>query len=470
MEFILTVFLFILILGFLIFIHELGHFTAAKLSGIPVIEFAIGFGPILIERHYKGTHYRLRALPLGGFVNLEGENSDKDPNGFRNRSFPIKFFVLIAGIVMNFLTAIVLLAIFLGSRNNVFFVENFSEYNFSNVENQYSFYPIIIYDADTDYGWEGFSDELIDTIVELDGNKIENVADFLEFIDNNRGESLNATFLNIDNLELTESVIKIGDLPYGYLPSYVTNVEPTSRSYGIIEEGERIVGINETFFTKRGDFLNALNENKGTTATFSFISENGEIYTKDIELADVESSILEVEFVYDDGLAYDAMSDSKNDIYFIKYNSNILAPVSMTYDVSVYQLKSLGSMVSNSVSSGDFSEVSNAVGGPVSVGGVVGQVVDSGLYDTLIPLTAFISISLAVFNILPLPALDGGQIVLSFVETVRRKKISDEWVNRINLAGFAFIIILSILIFVKDIHQYNVVGDIIEKIRNIFGK
>ncbi len=472
MTFLISVFLFILILGVLVFIHELGHFLAAKISKIPVKEFAIGFGPILFSKKIRETQYRIRALPLGGFVSLEGEHdADENPMGFRNRSFPIKFFVLIAGIVMNFIGAIILLAIFLGTNNNVFIVPKLTNFEFSNVENQYEFFPIQVFNLEEDRGWDNLNEDEI--IVEIDGVKIDSIGTFQNLVDQNRGSTINVTTLNIETLDLTEKEIGIGGfVEDNILPIEVINVSETSRSNGILFEGERIIGINDNFFNDSGDFLDTLNEVAGTTAIFSFIDESNTITEREIEVGepDENGSILEVVFIYDEGLEYAPLSVSDRETFFIKYNSNIFAPISITYDVSIYQLKAIGSLLAESFETGDFEEVSQSVGGPIAVGNVVGEVVRFELFETLIPLTAFISLSLAIFNVLPIPALDGGQIALAAIEAIRRKNIPDEIVNKINFAGFAFLIFLSILIFAKDIIQFEVISGILDQVRNVLGR
>ncbi len=109
----------ILIFCLLIFIHEFGHFFTAKLSGMTVHEFSIGMGPRLLGRKKGETQYSLRALPLGGYVKLEGEDGESgDPNAFCNKSFSKRFFVLFAGAFMNVLFGfLIFLIIFLSSAS-----------------------------------------------------------------------------------------------------------------------------------------------------------------------------------------------------------------------------------------------------------------------------------------------------------------------------------------------------------------
>ena len=108
----MSIILAIIILGIIIFLHELGHFMTAKYYKMPVIEFAIGMGPKLFTKRIGETDYSIRMLPLGGFVNIAGmqpeENpEDEVPGGFYTKPAFSRFVVLIAGVMMNFLTSII---------------------------------------------------------------------------------------------------------------------------------------------------------------------------------------------------------------------------------------------------------------------------------------------------------------------------------------------------------------------------
>ena len=102
----------IIAFGVLIFVHELGHFTAAKACGVKVTEFAMGMGPQLLHFQRGETTYSLRALPVGGFCAMEGEEEHSDdPRAFNNQSVPKRLAILAAGSFMNFLLGFVLLLI-----------------------------------------------------------------------------------------------------------------------------------------------------------------------------------------------------------------------------------------------------------------------------------------------------------------------------------------------------------------------
>lgn len=105
----------ILIFGFIVFFHELGHFLLAKANGIEVTEFALGMGPILFSKERKGTVYALKLLPIGGSCTMgEDEEATDSPSNFNNKSVPARISVIVAGAVFNFILAFILSVILTG--------------------------------------------------------------------------------------------------------------------------------------------------------------------------------------------------------------------------------------------------------------------------------------------------------------------------------------------------------------------
>ena len=99
----------VILLGFLIFIHELGHFTVAKLCHVKVNEFALGFGPVLLSKQGKETKYQLRLIPLGGFVSMEGETErSNEERAFNKVSVPKRIAIVAAGGLVNIIFATIL--------------------------------------------------------------------------------------------------------------------------------------------------------------------------------------------------------------------------------------------------------------------------------------------------------------------------------------------------------------------------
>lgn len=120
------------LLGFLIFIHELGHFLVAKLFNVKIKQFAIGFGPTIWKKQGKETSYELKAIPMGGFVNMLGEEEPiEDERAYNKKSIPKRITILLAGGTVNIIFGLIICAIIassiLGVKNGIAFTSKFLE-------------------------------------------------------------------------------------------------------------------------------------------------------------------------------------------------------------------------------------------------------------------------------------------------------------------------------------------------------
>jgi len=388
MNFLLTIFFLLLIISVLVFVHELGHFLAAKLIKVPVDEFAIGFGPKIFSKKYKGTNYAVNLLPIGGYVQLEGESSDISPDSFRNKRFIYKAFVLLAGVIMNLLLAIILLAFFLNANGYKFALPKLANYTFSNTDLQGTYFPITI-----------------------------------------------------------------------------ISVDPQGPSNGKLFINDIIVGIDGHYFNSYPEFQNLLKERQNTNVEVDYLDRDTYTVSSkrlDVSKADDKGAILRVTLDYD--------RQNNKPAYFIKYKSTLFSGVSMTYDVFVYEIKALGSLLRNSFQTGNYEEVSKNVGSLPAIANQVDQAVQLKAYDFLIPLTAVFSINLALVNVLPFPGLDGGQLFIAFIEKVRKKKIPDETLAKINSWGIAILMGFGLIIIIKDVIQFKWIDGLLGIVKGVLGK
>lgn len=467
MNLLLTVFFFLLILGFLVFIHEFGHFFFAKVTGVPVKEFAIGFGPIIFSKHFHGTKYRLNLLPLGGFVSLEGEDDMETPEGFRNRSFAVKLAILLGGVTMNLIAAIVFFGIFLLQNNFSNILPAITDYNFTNTKVSEEFYPIV-----TTIENQGTFLEGVSSIYAVNGERIDSVAEFEDLMLSNSGKTIEVSTFDIDTQKLETANLDVPkNISYSAL---VTSIADDAFGKKYFEKSDEIIKINGAAFTSQSEFFDALDGSQGQETTFTVVTEEGEVKEVEVGILPTKNEngvILGIGLNFNiEGVNYIPYSQDENKIYFVEYKHNLLSPFAITKDLGGFQIKAIGDLFSNAFATKDFSEVSKVVGSPVAVGSTIGDVVEVRVFGALIFLTALISLSLAMFNVLPIPALDGGQIAIALVESIRGKRISDTTVNRINFAGFVFLMALSVLIIGKDLFQFNIIKDSIDAVRRVFGK
>lgn len=381
----LTFVLVVAILGLIVFVHEFGHFIVAKLSGVKVEEFAFGFGKRLLQKEWRGTVYKVNLLPFGGYVKLQGEiysAEDKRPDSFSSQSLAKKVAVLLAGIVMNFILAVVLFSIYLASVNY-----------------QVSFRAI------EDYPFLG-----------------------------------------------TKSVTLM-------LPIF--GVEDGSPASKALKEGDIITGINGQKFVSVSAFTDTLQANAGNTITIDYstntVDPNLDTQSAQITLrrSDEQKPLLGVSYAK---------------FYFISYFDNFLAGVPHAVNMLGYQVQSLANLIGQSIQKSDAKIALREVGGVIAVGNLVSTVISVGDFGSLINLTALLSIAVAFFNVLPLPLLDGGHVLIESIQAWRKRRIPERYINVINNVGFIFLVLLSIGITFKDAVQFNFLTNIWDGIRAIIGR
>lgn len=397
MEAILTIIAFLLVFGILVFVHELGHFLAAKLTGVAVHEFAIGFGPKVFSRKYKETEYTLRLFPLGGFVKPKGERGEKTPDkdAYINKPLLSKVFILVAGVVMNFILAVVLGAVYMSSVNYQVVVQNITDFRF--LGPQVTTIPESLKVLSVLEG--GPADGLIqsgDLIIGIDGQPFEDTTSLLQTLSEKQGELLPLQLVNVDDFSIYNIEVKL-------------NIAQN--------EGDPILGVG---------FPRSTDENTGGESIPSF--------------------------------------------YVLNYPANVVSGFTYAWDMFWYQVAALGSTVSNAVSASDPSIVTDQLAGPVGILNIVGQIISAERIKELINLTVVLSLALAFFNILPIPILDGGQIVIEVVEKLRGRPFSETTMAILTYIGLGFFLLLFVVVMWKDLSQVGLFSWVIDIFRGAFGR
>ena len=330
------------VIGFLTFIHELGHFSMARLFKVPVLEFAIGMGPKIFSWEGKyGTKYALRAFPIGGFVQMEGEEGNSEnPMAYNHLNPWKKIAVTVAGPVVNIVFAIILMFI------------------------------------------------LVLTTPTLGSTTIGQFRD---------GAISNA------KLQLNDEIIKVGDV-------YVHTTEELH--YEIVLQGYRAVDI-------------------------TVIRDGKEIVISDVVFNTVEDS--GATFGVMDFRVY-RLSDLEN-VNILDYLEQAvyrsISTVKMVFD-------SLGGIIS-----GRFGM--DAVSGPIGIVETVEQVTNVSV-SSLVNLIVVISMNLGIFNLLPIPALDGGRIVFHLIDGIAGRKVIKKEIED-NITAITMLLLLGfmLLVSIKDV-------------------
>ncbi len=355
----MTVILFLIVLAILIFVHELGHFVSAKLFGIRVDEFAIGFPPKVFGWKRGETQYNLNMIPLGGYVKIFGEDPDEESmNGpdssrsFVNASKWKQTVVLLSGIIMNIIFAWFLISI------------SFNLGSLTSIEDQYK-------------------DKAKDVSV------------------------------------MVLSVLKDS---------------PSDKSG--LKEGDRILGIES-----------------GKTRI-----PNPTILEIQTTIAESESNI-KVDYLRGSATGTLDMV-ATGTVKQIGISMALVGTVKLGFFQSFYEGAKLTYLETVNIAGGLCSFIYGAfkgesgllsqMTGPVGIAGMVGQASSMGL-SYLFGFVAMISLNLAMLNLVPFPALDGGRVLFVLVEVIIRRRIKPVIANWLNLIGFGLLISLMLFITYKDI-------------------
>lgn len=347
----MTILFAILLFSILIFVHELGHFVAAKLSGVQVNEFSIFMGPALWKKQVGETLYSIRLVPLGGYCAMEGEDADTDsPRSFQKASWWKRLVILVAGSFMNFLIgAVLMVLVYLPAQQVADPVID-------------SFEPFATVD-------DGAGLQTGDRILEVDGEKIYVYSDFSMILDLNPG--------NYHDLVVQRGDQRV-ELPNFHMEKHeVTNEDGTK---------QLLYGMN--FSLKELTFAGKLDY---------------------------------------------AWRQCLDTVRLVKLSLQMLL-----------------------TGQAGLSEMSGPVG-IVQQMTVVAENSESSL-DALLNMVyfgAFIAINLAVMNLLPIPALDGGRVVglllTTAVEAVTKKKIDPKYEGYLHGAGMILLLGLMAVLMFKDI-------------------
>ena len=357
---------FLVILGVLVLVHELGHFLFAKGFGIKVLEFGFGFPPRLFSIRRGETLYSINLFPLGGFVKLLGEEDPSDPRSLAGKPAWVRSFVLGAESLMNLLLPLLIFTLMFSFPQDTIQ---------GNVEIQ-RIAP----------GSPAQSAGLIpgDIVSSINGNSVSNIADLSKEIRLNLGEKTNWEILRPQSRFTGSSVIG-GD------PGLTTSIPPMS--------------FQEVSF----ELIPRWNPPAG------------------------------------EGNAGIVISTINTEVVSISYPIWVAIPKGM---------KKMGEtliLFRNEIRGWVLQTSSPQISGPIGIAQISGEVAEAGLAP-LLELTALLSLNLAILNILPIPALDGGRLIFVFLEVIRRgRRIPPEKEALIHALGFAVLISFIIVVSYFDI-------------------
>ena len=440
MTYLIYILSFLVLISIIVFIHELGHFTFARLFGVRVIDFSIGFGrSIKSWQTNSETIFNLRILPVGGFVQMKGENISNDENeqdSFASKKYYQKMLITLGGPLFNFVLALV-----------IFFMINL--YGVQKV-------TPLIGDVIPNSLAETNGLQAKDLILEIDGNDISSYSDAQSILSKRLGDTgiVNFKIFRNENtffynLEITDWLSEDEPSNLVYSLGIVPPIEPvigevlpdSPAAEGGLNSGDMILKINTNPIYDWSEIKKFINEKGGETISL-IIDRNGE--SKQLFVKPIFS---EISSTWQIGIssAY-ILNPSSRKIIKFGIAQSIQNSFLQTFSVIENSLIFFKKIIFGQISSKN-------LGGPVMIGQYAGEsVIYGGLYS-FIYLIAFISISLGIVNLFPLPVLDGGQALILTIERIIGKNLPDKLLDFFYKLGTLFLLFLFVFVFLNDIFR-----------------
>ncbi|HLX85110.1 MAG TPA: RIP metalloprotease RseP [Terriglobales bacterium] len=435
LSFLYTLFVMGIVLGFMILIHEFGHYAAAKYFKVRVEQFAIGFGKRIVGFTRGETEYRINVLPLGGYVKMSGENpmDDRtgDPGEFLSHPRWQRFIIALAGPTMNIALAIALLT-------GVYMV-------------RYE-YPAVL-DEPAFVGWVN-PDTPAEKAGIQRGDKIVSVED----VQNPNWEQVDVKSALSPNQPLKFGIEHDGKVTektlipepkgpnqygsIGWVPKEssvtLTTVEPgMPADKAGIKVGDEILTANGQDIPALAALVQLLNHSTGENLSL-VVLRNGQKLTFNVKPTLVPAGPGE-ELRYRIG-AYSLPTK----VVKLDFVDAFKRSLSDNKKSSFLILELLQKMVQRKVSM-------RQVDGPIGIGSAVGQAAREKGWMPLLLITAAISLNLGIMNLLPIPILDGGVILLLVIESLMQKEISLPIKERIYQAAFVFLVLFAVMVIYNDL-------------------
>jgi regulator of sigma E protease len=423
------------VLGIMILIHEWGHYAAAKFFDVRVEVFSIGFGKRLLGFRRGETDYRISAIPLGGYVKMSGENpmDDRtdDPGEFLNHPRWQRFIIAIAGPAMNIILAVGLLTF-------VYMVH----YEYPAVLDE----PAVVgwITDDTPAAQAGLQPG--DQIVEINGikNPTWEQVDPIEALSPN--QPIHFTFKRGDQtFEKTISPEAYGQNEVGFAgwsarqPSMpVTELEPSMPAAKAgVKVGDEILALDGQPVPVLEAMVDMLRKTKDKPVVLTVLRNGQKIDLRmQPELAEVGRN---------------GEKRYRIGVMSLPMKVTTLGPVA-AFQKSVDQNKKASLLILELVRKMAERKISmRSVEGPIRIGQAAGQAASEKGWMPLLELTAAISLNLGIFNLLPIPILDGGVIVMLLIESLMRRDISLRIKERIYQAAFIFLVLFAVTVLYNDL-------------------
>jgi regulator of sigma E protease len=434
-DFITSLVAVVAVLGFMILIHEFGHYAVAKWLGVRVEQFAIGFGKRLIGFRRGETDYRINAIPLGGYVKMSGENPmderSDDPREFMNHSRWHRFLIAIAGPTMNILLAIVLLT-------TVYMVHY-----------EYPVYldkPAVIQGVRKDSPAAQAGLQAGDKITRIDGieNPTWEQVQPKEWLSPNQPLMVtiqrgNQTF---DKTLVPKAVTTSEVGSAGWFPEsdvVIGRLDPDlPAAKAGMKEDDRVISMNGQLVPSIEAMIESLQQTKDQPVNLVVARGNQDL---NFRLTPVLSP---TEDPKEQRYRLGFVNKGLTKVTTLPFPDALKLSLDQNKKYSLLILELAKKMVQRKISM-------RAISGPIGIAQDAGYAAQQKGWTPLMELTAGISLNLGIFNLLPIPILDGGVILFLLIEGLMRRDISINIKERVYQAAFVFLVLFAVMVIYNDL-------------------
>ena len=427
-----TILAFLFVLGVLVFVHELGHFLAARRLGVRVLTFSLGFGPKLLKVRRGDTEYCISAVPLGGYVKMAGENPDDPrtgrPDEFLSKTKWERFQILIMGPVMNILLAVVVMAVVLAQGAEVPIYQD---------------QPPVVGSVAPGSPAEKGGIQRGDRVLAVGNDQVDTWEDLFIAVGTRPNRDVSLTLLRDGQTKsvtvhpVSETRYEIGNI--GVLPDInpiVASViagEPAERAG--LRGGDVVLAVNGERMVTRSQLIEAISRNGG----------------REIELTIRRSGQAQ---------RIKATPERRGDrgmlgLYVTEPTRSFKPGPLEAVQLSVKRNIEFTGLIFRTLGGLFVGETSpRQLMGPVAIAQLSGESAQAG-WIALFTLMASISLNLGLLNLLPIPVLDGGHILIMAVEGIARRDFSMAVKEKMLLAGFVLLMMLMVTVIYNDLTRIS---------------
>ncbi len=436
---IISVLLAVLVLLIMITVHEFGHYIVGKIFKFKINEFAIGMGPAIFKKTNKqtGEVFSIRALPLGGFCAFDGEDENGESENSFNKKHPLKrIAVLVSGALFNLVLGVLVLMLSVGIYGQLLLqVHDFKE------DANYSEYSLV--EGDVILKIENktiyMSTDVIDA---LNGKK---QGDIVKFSVQNNGVNCNRVVKlrnDVTSLNLTDNISAFTAIGVATLEQIV---EPTTASQFL--KGDYIAKFDDGVDFSTGTRIYTVSEVIERAKTIPvgtalklWVLSNGEKKQVFIPINSDLSLLSNEQILENLGIKKSSpvLNFSSKNVKF-GFAETVKRGFVYSFNVGTTIFRTLGELLTGKLGL-------SAMGGPVTTITTTSNAIKAGGFNFFLEILGFIGINLAIFNLLPIPALDGSRVVFCIIEAIRKKPINRKIEGAIHAVGLLVLLGFCVLV------------------------